>query len=270
MKILKAIGGVFVKIWRWIKNTAWVQPLLIVGVIFGVIFSIPAISSGIQGLINGANSADTFYHNFQKSMEGDKTSAADVLIKNYNKYDDSEENIIIPENEQKYFLMFTSSNNAETKEIKAGFETLRANWGPDSVYAPRQSGEKFQLYTIFTDEITTSTTPNENAFSKFLGRNYSFFETASGVGFDSDYYLNKKITDDDLNNLATPSPDNFKIPTIFLVDWSAKINPDHSVTPDKSAGITQVLFDVPGDTPNAKASLLFDCWNCEGDFTSKK
>ncbi|MCQ2795286.1 MAG: hypothetical protein MJ214_03675 [Bacilli bacterium] len=263
MKILKAIGGVFVKIWRWIKNTAWVQPLLIVGAIFGVIFSIPAISNGIQGLINGANSADTFYHNFQKSMEGDKTSAADTLLEHYFTYEEKrakDDSFMPPEEEKKFFLMFTASNNAETKEIKAGFETLRDNWG--SLYKPAdERNETFRLYTIFTDESTSSTTPYENAFSQFLGRNYSFFEKASERGFDSNYYINKKITDDDLNNLATPGPDNFKIPTIILVDWT------NAATPDK-AGITEVMFDDPGSTAYERANLLYDCWNCKGDFSN--
>ena len=39
MKILKAIGAFFARIWRWIKETAWVQPLLIVGAIFAIIFA---------------------------------------------------------------------------------------------------------------------------------------------------------------------------------------------------------------------------------------
>jgi len=47
-KVLAAIGGFFAKIWRWIVETAWIQPLLIVGIIFGVIFSIPSISSWIN------------------------------------------------------------------------------------------------------------------------------------------------------------------------------------------------------------------------------
>ena len=49
-KILSAIGGFFVKIGRWIANTAWIQPLLIVGGIFAVIFSIPYIKQGFENL----------------------------------------------------------------------------------------------------------------------------------------------------------------------------------------------------------------------------
>lgn len=274
MKILKAIGGVFVKIWRWIKNTAWVQPLLIVGIIFGVIFSIPAISNGIQGLISGANSADAFYHNFQKSMQGDKNSAAEVLLENYHTYyedweahynDDPTYLPNVPADQGKFFLMFTSSNNAATKDIKAGFEVLRDNWG--SNFTPTMPGEQFRLYTIFTDETTTSTTPEETAFSKFLGRRYTFFEQASEVGFASNYYLNKKITEEDLNNLATPGPDNFKIPTIILVDWHLNGSTIYSEDTDKNPGISQIMFDVPGDTSWAKAKLLYECWNNKGDFS---
>ena len=48
MKVLRAIGGFFAKIGRWIANTAWIQPLLIVGGIFGIIFSIPYIKQAID------------------------------------------------------------------------------------------------------------------------------------------------------------------------------------------------------------------------------
>ena len=40
MVVLRAIGGFFARIGRWIKETAWIQPLLIVGAIFAVIFAI--------------------------------------------------------------------------------------------------------------------------------------------------------------------------------------------------------------------------------------
>ena len=48
MKVLKILATPFIAIWRWIKETAWVQPLLIVGLIFGIIFSIPSITSWVN------------------------------------------------------------------------------------------------------------------------------------------------------------------------------------------------------------------------------
>ena len=47
-KFFIAIGRFFKKIWEWIKSTAWVQPLLIVAIIFGVIFSINTITNAIK------------------------------------------------------------------------------------------------------------------------------------------------------------------------------------------------------------------------------
>src|SRR5574344_419759 len=83
MIILKAIGAFFVKIWRWIKDTAWVQPLLIVGAIFAVIFSIPSITSWASNFTQ--TSANSFYNAKKQNLEGEKNdnssnSPADQLI----------------------------------------------------------------------------------------------------------------------------------------------------------------------------------------------
>ena len=45
MVVLSAIGRFFKKIWDWIKQTAWIQPLLIVGIIFGVIFIVVVVAT---------------------------------------------------------------------------------------------------------------------------------------------------------------------------------------------------------------------------------
>jgi hypothetical protein len=68
MKILKAIGAFFARIWRWIKETAWIQPLLIVGAIFAVIFSIPYFSSWISSLGIGS---ENYYSVHKRSLEGE-------------------------------------------------------------------------------------------------------------------------------------------------------------------------------------------------------
>ena len=61
-KIFKAIGGFFKKIWEWIRQTAWVQPLLIVGIIFGLIFSINPIINAIQSAVNASNDGEFYYN----------------------------------------------------------------------------------------------------------------------------------------------------------------------------------------------------------------
>lgn len=60
-KVLQKIGKFFKAIWGWIKNTAWVQPLLIVIIIFGVIFSINPIIKGVKNLVGQDQKEGTFY-----------------------------------------------------------------------------------------------------------------------------------------------------------------------------------------------------------------
>ena len=59
-KFFIAIGRFFKKIWEWIKSTAWVQPLLIVAVIFGIIFSINPIADAIKEAVE-ADDTGEFY-----------------------------------------------------------------------------------------------------------------------------------------------------------------------------------------------------------------
>ena len=66
MVVLRAIGKFFARIGRWIKETAWVQPLLIVGGIFAIIFSIPYIVKGVSSWFDQKGTAsENFYSKFQ-------------------------------------------------------------------------------------------------------------------------------------------------------------------------------------------------------------
>ena len=82
MGILRAIGRFFAKIGRWIRDTAWVQPLLIVGGIFAIIFSIPYIVDGVKAALDSGNASETFYYNHRLSLNGSEKeeSDADKLI----------------------------------------------------------------------------------------------------------------------------------------------------------------------------------------------
>ena len=71
-KVLSAVGKFFMGIVNWVKNTAWVQPLLIVGGIFALIMSIKPISNWI-GDITNVTSESHFYDskmvNYEKLVE---------------------------------------------------------------------------------------------------------------------------------------------------------------------------------------------------------
>ena len=276
MKILKAIGGFFVRIWRWIKNTAWVQPLLIVGAIFGVIFSIPAITNGIRGIIEYNESANKFYASFQLSMEGEKSSAAYKLIdplydeiKLEHKSGDADKPWEkFNADQQKYFLLFTNTNNSTTNGWKDAFVALKDNWG--STYIPKVDdsgvGKNFKLYTIFTDESTSATTTVQTAFSKFLDAESAFFEKAGDQLKKSWYCFNEGVKKEDIDTFISSESTTFKTPTLLLIDWSKAGNSADTTLYD---GVKTIMFDLPGDDCYKQAQTLIDCWNGADKFGEK-
>ena len=176
MKILKLIGAFFARIGRWIKETAWVQPLLIVGAIFAVIFSIPSITKWVEKISEEAKSSEKYYQKYQHSLEGGENSDADKLIINI-QYGEAKSKI-----GDKFFLIFVSEDCTGCSEAKKGFEALEKHWNKS--LAPKSSSP-FKLVSIFTDEETDETTSRESAFAQFLDRNDEFFSEAAQIGIDS-------------------------------------------------------------------------------------
>lgn len=87
-KVLDAIKKFFLAIINWVKATAWVQPLLIVGAIFGLIMSIKPISNWI-GEVTNVEGTSKFYDNRFVNLEelelkidetGDNTKKTLIVI----------------------------------------------------------------------------------------------------------------------------------------------------------------------------------------------
>ena len=263
MVILTAIGAFFTRIWKWIKETAWVQPLLIVGIIFGIIFSIRPIVDSITKLQEDLSSSETYYHNYQKSLVSGESSDADKLTDAIYDVMTTADNTKRQETAkaygEKFFLVYVSESCAVCKDVRGGFETLANNF--NSYVDSDKVANGFKLYTIFADEVTSDTTTKETAFVQYMNRNVAFFESAAAVGYNTDYYMNSKITDADLQKVESCDPDNFLTPTIFLVDLSAKV---------ENPGVTEIMFGVTGENDAKKAELLADCWQHTGDFVIKQ
>lgn len=259
MALLRAIGAFFGKIWNWIKETAWIQPLLIVGLIFGVIFSIPSIVKAVENAKANSAKAETYYREFQYSLVDGENSLADKLTNQiYSEMNEKTEKATKTDVGNKFFLLYVSESCSSCAEAKGGFEVLSEHF-TDS-FKPND-GLPFKMVTIFSDEVTAETTDKETAFVQYMNRNEAFFEEAAGNGWNSDYYMNGKITDADLENVASVDPDKFLTPTIFLVDFT-------DTAPEY--GVSEIMFGVSGSDDYKKAELLLDCWNHEGDFSIEK
>ena len=139
MIILKSIGAFFVRIWRWIKETAWVQPLLIVGAIFAVIFSIPYITEWAASWNQSGKGA--FYSSYQLSLEGEDTADATI----------SKADAITAAIEKANDVAYTNDDN--TKKTKAELEAIQSANYADII---KDYGEKFYLVYMADDNNAAS------------------------------------------------------------------------------------------------------------------
>ena len=188
MIILKSIGAFFVRVWRWIKETAWVQPLLIVGAIFAVIFSIPYITEWAASWNQSGKGA--FYSSYQLSLEGEdtadvKASKADAITAAIERANEvayagtdnaakSKEELkaiqdtnyadIIKDYGEKFYLVYMADDNSTASEFEEGFKFLSDNWNNESLglKANDISDLKFRLHVINSSEESS----NDGEFTK--------------------------------------------------------------------------------------------------------
>lgn len=276
MIVLTAIGRFFKKIWDWIRQTAWIQPLLIVGIIFGVIFSIPSIVKAAKNKKEANSKAEAYYHNFQISLELDdendpKSSKADKFTYALETaiLDATPENIanfkstckeLKIETGDKFFFAYVAQDCDKCAEARPGFEVFEKNLNKND-YFKTNDGLPFNMVTIFADEETSYTKKDdESAFVQYLDRHTSFFEEVGSNAYNTAYFDNGKLSESDLEALSTADPVNFLTPTIMLVEFQ-----DNAVV---GKGVTEVLFGVgsSSDDQNKKAEILLDCWKHTGDF----
>ena len=270
MIVLTAIGRFFKKIWDWIKQTAWIQPLLIVGIIFGVIFSIPSIVKAVNAGKKEKSTYNTYYHNYKLSLE---VSAAGAGDSEADKFTDALEEVFHGKEEDfkkdygylgdKFFVAYVAKDCEKCEDAKEGFSTFEKKLNKnESFMSDTGTEEEFHLVTIFADDENKDTTDSQTAFVKYLENHQDFFEDAGSVANVTPYHDNGKLNDSDLEALETADPDNFLTPTIFLVELKAKAEKNNLLP-----GITEVMFGVEGSDKNDKARTLLDCWNHTGDFS---
>ena len=284
MNILKAIGAFFQRIWRWIVETAWVQPLLIVGGIFGIIFSIPKFTAWAQKL--SVSAGDSYYTSFKVSLEGEGrekgeyNTGADKLTSIINEYSNFENEFATYEEfiaayrsnsnkaaenptayPEKFFIAYVAKECSGCETAQGGFETLQSTWGDAFVADDKRS---FNLYTIFADDTSSNdddydTDDDKKPFCRYLdkfgGNPVDFFSKAGGRLATTPYKTNASVSDSYYEHVETADRTNFDTPTIFLVDFSEEAFNLGRV------GISEALFGVTGETDYAKATLLLNMLN---------
>ena len=265
MKVLRAIGAFFAKIGRWIANTAWIQPLLIVGGIFAVIFSIPYIKTAIENAqVDNTDHDYAYYSGY--ALDLDKDGEAEKLMQYLA---DSDYENIDKEFGSKFFLAFVKADCASCKECVSGFQNLSSN------FSSWELDHEFKLHTILVDE----TDPDDDKVylaKEIMKRNAQFFnDVTAAYGEESisgtyALYKNKESIKDTytsnlkkLSDSVTETSDGITTRMVFMYDHDKITN---EPTYFNVSGITAVLFDYTSlisDTVNdvTKGQLLRDCWS---------
>ncbi len=265
MVVLRAIGRFFKRIGRWIKDTAWIQPLLIVGGIFAIIFSIPYLTKWVKSWFNDDSAAQKYYSNKKLSLKNadknDGESDADKMFDFLMKYESDP--TVKKDGQKKYgekfFLTLVQEDCSLCEESYGAFKALEDNWGKES-FEELKDQDPFKMYTIYVD---TKNSDGDNLFEKVYEKNVNFFEDTisymSGEYSDHPYAENcgdKTSYVTSLENLL--DPDNIATPVIFLID-TTDLAPDWT----SSYGVRETIFSVEGTAGTgdiAKGRFLRDAW----------
>lgn len=275
--VLRAIGGFFAKIGRWIANTAWIQPLLIVGGIFAIIFSIPYIKKGIDGLA-AANTTDEkieYYKSRAISLDNakDHNSNFDKLL-TWLEEGNTEE--VKKAYGEKFFLSFATEDCAYCKECVDGFKSIDSNfseWGLEG---------KFNLVTVMVD--TTDDDGNylakyvfeehQDLFDAIVGEFSEYEDYALLNNVSSDQKSTLKASIEKLQNAIDDNGEGLETPTTFMIDLSNPGEVEVNVY-----GVTAIFFNYTDllsaagyneQTAYYKGKFLADCWTYDNLFDKNK
>lgn len=278
MIVLRILGRFFMRIGRWIRDTAWVQPLLIVGGIFAIIFSIPHITGWVSGWFKKGNATDAFYSNCALSYSGIEKGKSEIdqlftYMDEKEKPQASQNPDIINKGEKKFgkkfFLCFVQKDCADCEINYKGFKTLKANWGKNEFsFDEKYTKEDLRIYSIFIDKKDSSD-KKKNLFKKWILETSTYDQIFEEVSLLDNPYKAKTNGYDSIHSKV----DSFVSPTTFLVQFDNPSKPDNRVTWDTSFGVTEITFQFKGREGDKGSNSwntargIWDCWNHQGAFS---
>ena len=268
MIVLRAIGRFFARIGRWIKETAWIQPLLIVGGIFAIIFSIPYLTKWVKSWFNEESASEKYFSSKKLSLKNaDKhTSETDQLFDYIESYSKGEQTA---EQEKKFgkkfYLALVQKECESCDERYDGFKKLEKEWGTGN-FSALKGDESFRLHTIYVDSKNDD---GDSLFESVYDR-----PEVSAIFEEAIYYMSGQAGEDhpyvtnagdsgyvtSLENLE--DKDNISTPTTFVFDLTAHDN--DKITWVSPHGVREVLFNFDGaDGDNnafGRAKTLRNAW----------
>lgn len=277
----KKFASPFVAVGRWVKDTAWVQPLLIVGVIFAIIFSIPSISKAIQEAT--AETDIEWYALKQLSLDGtaDKNSAVNTFFEDYvNAQDkwsdgnhDEARNIMKKySNEDRFILFFVQSDCSTCEDTQEAAEYLVDNWDALINNETSVTYMGFSYQSIICDQVIENNEKYEKrkAFEYLYGdpNYYQFIYDANTAGTKSNYYrfgTESSTIKSNLENLVKDDEASSTFSSNFQTPMIVEIN----LTEDNKSEyiISNILYKLIGDDVYERSDFLVKLWKRKDVFS---
>lgn len=295
VNFLKKCATPFIAIWRWIKETAWVQPLLIVGVIFAIIFSIPSITKGIQGLIDANESHIKYFDDHELSLDGSRledeggkqNSDANKFFKNFAEAEDYFENgqedkarEIMKQyaKDGKFWLFLVQEDCSSCSVLKNGLEYLEDNW---SRYVKDSNEASFMFQSIIVDseddkdsdwyDDNSEESPfkqlyESNEFGNFAEKCTDVVETLRYTMNLQKYPATSSKCQGVLDNTGAlrDNFDDIQTPTSILIDLTAT----NTTSGTSRSMITSIFYGLESSDSSISGSItnaqfLANCWTYE-------
>ena len=284
-KVLKVIGTPFIKLWTWIKETAWVQPLLIVGIIFAVIFSIPSITSWVQSWNFGSDTY-TFLQNKKLSLEGMTDVPSGQAADFFSSYVSAREKWSNDDKEgarndmkayvgdsNKMILFFVAEDDTGASVNEAANYLVNEGWS-NLVTAEFPEAPAFQYQAIFTDQTIDlgdddDTYKDKNPFAYlWQSADYQqFVEDAYFVTTVSPYYIN--LEEASAKTTLKNNAENIVSSSNYTSNLAYYVTIDLTDTNTTDNIITNVFFEITGADKYEKAEFLSEAWTNSEDFEIK-
>lgn len=284
-KVLKVIGTPFIKLWTWIKETAWVQPLLIVGIIFAVIFSIPSITSRVQSWNFGSDTY-TFLQNKKLSLEGMTDVPSGQAADFFSSYVSAREKWSNDDKEgarndmkayvgdsNKMILFFVAEDDTGASVNEAANYLVNEGWS-NLVTAEFPEAPAFQYQAIFTDQTIDlgdddDTYKDKNPFAYlWQSADYQqFVEDAYFVTTVSPYYIN--LEEASAKTTLKNNAENIVSSSNYTSNLAYYVTIDLTDTNTTDNIITNVFFEITGADKYEKGEFLSEAWTNSEDFEIK-
>ena len=262
MKVLSAIGGFFARIGRWIKETAWIQPLLIVGAIFAVIFAIPHIIDGVKGWFDESDAANKYFAKYQLALDKADQGKGESEVDTFFTYlEERDAETVKSKYGERFFVAFVQEDNSSCKDLYGGLKMFQDKWADKKEGEFKGLAGEFKLLTVYTDAVNEND-ESVNYFNEVWSNHIELFEDFGRNGYlaKTFYAQNKSYTDDNYINSFIGSSDTktcpMSAPLVMYFDFSS----DNPIENQRIVGLSDVIFSVDGSSDLEKARTLRNCW----------